>query len=204
MAHAPAVPARSAGGDHSEHIGEIRNGRTRAARKSRRCGWRRPRPSPSRTWRAFLEAHLREIVAIDFFVVPTLTFRLLFAFIVLRHDRRQLVDVMCPPRFGSSSVRRYVARRSCTAEGFAPLKPCAAGGAATQFKLSPATHHFRPFPRRSNGGRAWSLSRSGRCFVDRHAPGPVVGPSVASSSHVGHPAPEPVKPALASSVGASE
>ncbi len=54
---------------------------------------RRPRPSPSRTWRAFLEAHLREIVAIDFFVVPTLTFRLLFAFIVLRHDRRQLVHV---------------------------------------------------------------------------------------------------------------
>jgi hypothetical protein len=38
---------------------------------------RPPRPSPSRTWRAFLDAHLREIVAIDFFVVLTLTFRLL-------------------------------------------------------------------------------------------------------------------------------
>jgi transposase InsO family protein len=54
---------------------------------------RRSSPSSSRTWRTFLEAHLREIVAIDFFVVPTLTFRLLFAFIVLRHDRRQLVHV---------------------------------------------------------------------------------------------------------------
>ena len=52
---------------------------------------RSPRPSP--TWRAFLEAHLREIVAIDFFIVPTLTFRLLFAFIVLRHDRRELVHL---------------------------------------------------------------------------------------------------------------
>ena len=45
-----------------------------------------PRPSP--TWRAFLAAHLREMVAVDFFVVPTLTFRLLFVFVVLRHDRR--------------------------------------------------------------------------------------------------------------------
>jgi len=52
---------------------------------------RSPRPSP--TWRTFLEAHLREIAAVDFFVVPTLTFRLLFAFLVLRHDRRHLVHI---------------------------------------------------------------------------------------------------------------
>ena len=37
---------------------------------------RSPRPSP--TWRTFLKAHLNDIAAIDFFVVPTLTFRLLF------------------------------------------------------------------------------------------------------------------------------
>src|ERR671930_2247055 len=49
------------------------------------------RPSP--TWRTFLAAHLREIAAVDFFVVPTLTFRLLFVFVVLRHDRRELVHV---------------------------------------------------------------------------------------------------------------
>jgi len=52
---------------------------------------RSPRPSP--TWRTFLDAHLREIAAVDFFVVPTLTFHLLFAFLVLRHDRRQLVHI---------------------------------------------------------------------------------------------------------------
>ena len=50
-----------------------------------------PRPSP--TWRAFLAAHARDIVAIDFFVVPTLTFRLLFVFVVLRHDRRELLHL---------------------------------------------------------------------------------------------------------------
>src|SRR5262245_28054415 len=53
----------------------------------------RPSPRPSPTWRAFLIAHARELVAIDFFVVPTLTFHLLFAFVVLRHDRRQLVHL---------------------------------------------------------------------------------------------------------------
>src|SRR5438132_1325895 len=53
----------------------------------------RPSPRPPSTWRAFLEAHIGEIVAIDFFVVPTLTFQLLFGFLILRHDRRELVHV---------------------------------------------------------------------------------------------------------------
>jgi len=54
---------------------------------------RRPSPRPSSTWRTFLEAHIGDIVAIDFFVVPTLTFRLLFGFLILRHDRRELIQV---------------------------------------------------------------------------------------------------------------
>jgi putative transposase len=40
---------------------------------------RRASRCPSPTWRAFLAAHRHDIAAIDFFVVPTLTFRLLFA-----------------------------------------------------------------------------------------------------------------------------
>jgi transposase InsO family protein len=54
---------------------------------------RRSSPRPSSTWRTFLEAHIHDIVAIDFFIVPTLTFRLLFGFLVLRHHRRELVHV---------------------------------------------------------------------------------------------------------------
>jgi putative transposase len=50
-----------------------------------------PRPSP--TWRVFLTAHARDIVAVDFFLVPTLTFRLLFVFVVLRHDRREFLHI---------------------------------------------------------------------------------------------------------------
>ena len=46
---------------------------------------------PSATWRTFLDLHLKELVAIDFFVVPTATFEVLFVFIVLAHDRRRIV-----------------------------------------------------------------------------------------------------------------
>ena len=49
---------------------------------------RRP---PSQTWRTFLTNHTSEIAAIDFFVVPTVTFRLLFGFVALLHERRQIV-----------------------------------------------------------------------------------------------------------------
>ena len=51
----------------------------------------RRRQPPSQTWRTFLENHLRQLVAVDFFIVPTLTFRVLFVFIVLAHDRRRIV-----------------------------------------------------------------------------------------------------------------
>ena len=52
-----------------------------------------PSPRPTSTWRTLLEAHIGEIVAVDFFVVPTLTFQLLFGFLILRHHRRELVHV---------------------------------------------------------------------------------------------------------------
>ena len=51
---------------------------------------RRDKP-PSPTWRTFLDQHLTELVAIDFFIVPTAKFKVLFAFLVLAHDRRRIV-----------------------------------------------------------------------------------------------------------------
>jgi len=51
----------------------------------------RPRKPPSQTWRTFLDNHVPDIAACDFFTVPTVTFRVLYVFIVLRHDRRQVV-----------------------------------------------------------------------------------------------------------------
>ena len=51
----------------------------------------RQRNPPSQTWRTFLDNHLTDIVAIDFFTVPTATFRVLFAFVVMHHERRHVL-----------------------------------------------------------------------------------------------------------------
>jgi transposase InsO family protein len=51
----------------------------------------RPSKPPSQNWKTFLQNHARAIAAIDLCVVPTLTFDLLFAFLVLGHGRRQLL-----------------------------------------------------------------------------------------------------------------
>ncbi len=51
----------------------------------------RPRKPPSQTWRTFLTNHLEQMASIDFFVVPTATFRVLFVFVVLSHARRRVL-----------------------------------------------------------------------------------------------------------------
>jgi len=51
----------------------------------------RDRKPPSPTWRAFLHNHVKDIVACDFFTVPTIDFRVLFVFNMLAHDRRRIV-----------------------------------------------------------------------------------------------------------------
>ncbi|CAN5483722.1 integrase core domain-containing protein [soil metagenome] len=49
------------------------------------------RKPPSQTWKSFLQNHAGQIAAIDFFTVPTVSFNILYGFIVLLHDRRQVV-----------------------------------------------------------------------------------------------------------------
>jgi putative transposase len=51
----------------------------------------RPKRPPSQNWKTFLINHAHQLVSIDFFVVPTVTFRLLFVFLVLSHDRRRVL-----------------------------------------------------------------------------------------------------------------
>jgi putative transposase len=47
----------------------------------------------SQTWRTFLANHVSQLASVDFFMVPTATFRVLFVFVVLSHDRRRIVHV---------------------------------------------------------------------------------------------------------------
>ena len=53
---------------------------------------RRPAGS-GQTWKTFLCNHVAGIGAMDFLVVPTINFRLLFVFVILRHERRRLISL---------------------------------------------------------------------------------------------------------------
>jgi hypothetical protein len=43
------------------------------------------------TWKSFLKNHAKELIAVDFFAVPTATFRALYVFLVLAHERRRVL-----------------------------------------------------------------------------------------------------------------
>jgi hypothetical protein len=53
----------------------------------------RHRQPPSPTWRAFLNNHMKDLVALDFFTVPTVTCKVLFVLVILAHERRRIVHV---------------------------------------------------------------------------------------------------------------
>jgi hypothetical protein len=46
---------------------------------------------PSQGWLTFLRNHAPDIAAMDLFVVPTISFDVLYAFLIVRLDRRDLV-----------------------------------------------------------------------------------------------------------------
>ena len=75
----------------------------------------RRRGPPSQGWRAFLRNHAPDIAAMDLFIVPTISFDLLYAFVIVRLDRRALIwtDV--------TSIRRRNGLRIRSQEGF-PLE----------------------------------------------------------------------------------
>jgi hypothetical protein len=51
----------------------------------------RRRRGPSQGWKSFLRNHADGIASMDLFVVPTLSFRLLYGFVILRHRRRRIM-----------------------------------------------------------------------------------------------------------------
>jgi putative transposase len=52
---------------------------------------RKPKRTAGQHWKTFLKNHSAEIVALDLFVVPTITFKLLYALVFLSHDRRKII-----------------------------------------------------------------------------------------------------------------
>jgi putative transposase len=48
-------------------------------------------PDPAKRWLAFLRNHREAIAAMDFFTVPTVTFGLLYCFLIISHHRRRIL-----------------------------------------------------------------------------------------------------------------
>ena len=53
----------------------------------------RSRKPPSQSWRTFVKNHVKSMVSVDFFVVPTVRFHILYVVLVLAHDRRRIVHI---------------------------------------------------------------------------------------------------------------
>jgi transposase InsO family protein len=87
----------------------------------------RRRQPPSQGWKTFLRNHADGIASMDLFVVPTISFRLLYGFLILQHSRRELLWLAVTARpsahwiarqlteaYGWQQTPRYIVRdRDC-------------------------------------------------------------------------------------------
>src|SRR5258708_35982148 len=66
------------------------------------------RGPPSQGWRTFLHNHAPDVAAMDLFVVPTIGFDLLYAFVIVRLDRRALIWLNVTANPTAESVARAI------------------------------------------------------------------------------------------------
>ena len=66
--------------------------------------WRRP---PSQGWKIFLRNHADGIATMDLFVVPTISFKRLYRFVVMSHDRRTILHLSTT----AHSLAEWIARQ---------------------------------------------------------------------------------------------
>src|ERR1700757_5349296 len=76
----------------------------------------RRRQPPSQGWRTFLLNHADGIASMDLFVVPTISFRLLYGLLILQHSRRELVWLGVTARPSA----HWIARQLTEAYGWHP------------------------------------------------------------------------------------
>jgi hypothetical protein len=85
-------------------------------------------------WKSFLKNHVTDLVPIDFFIVPTIRFKLMFVLVVLAHSRRKVIHFNVRPLSGHAldpalqcaavdgiAISKQVARRTVPREGFDDL-----------------------------------------------------------------------------------
>jgi putative transposase len=72
-------------------VGELRKLGIEVAKSTVEKYRMRPPKQPSPTWKTFLANHVQDLVALDFFVVPTVRHTVLFVLVILAHARRRVV-----------------------------------------------------------------------------------------------------------------
>ena len=77
---------------------------------------RRRRRPPSQGWKTFLRNHAEGIVAMDLFVVPTISFKLLYGLVVMSHSRRRVLHLSTTAHPSSE----WIARQLTEAVGWDP------------------------------------------------------------------------------------
>jgi transposase InsO family protein len=102
----------------------------------------RPRRRPSQSWKTFLANHVHQIMAADFFVVPTATGRLLFVLVMLAHQRRRVVHISVTEQqlreaFHWDEAPRYLIRDRDLA--FAAVSATAEAMAITEVLTAPCS-----------------------------------------------------------------
>jgi len=68
----------------------------------------RPRRPPGVSWKTFLDNHRDVLAAMDFFTVPTVTFRLLYVLLIIQHDRRRILHMNVTMNPSAAWVRQQL------------------------------------------------------------------------------------------------
>jgi hypothetical protein len=126
-------------------VGELRKLGIQVAKSTVETYRPRVRKPPSPTWKAFLTHHVKDLVACDFFTVPTATFKVLFVLVILAHERRRIVhfNITEHPRPSGRRSRWSRRFRGTTHHGIS----CAIGTVSTARRFG-------------NGSGTWASRRS--------------------------------------------
>jgi transposase InsO family protein len=124
----------------------------------------RKRQPPSQGWKTFLRNHAEGIASMDLFVVPTISFRLLYGFLILQHSRRQLLWLGVTARPSA----HWIARQLTGARGWqqAPRsivrdRDCVYGALSSIERLRAMGIRDRPISPRSPWQNGYSEMRIG-------------------------------------------
>jgi hypothetical protein len=91
------------------------------------------RTPPSQGWRTVLANHVRDLVSIDFFTVPTAGLRVLFVLVVLAHDRRRVVQLNVTEHPTQAGPPSRLGRRSRTTPRQPPSSAIVTASTVTRF-----------------------------------------------------------------------